>query len=94
MFHLGVYWLSAFNALCIDEGSVSVTDRDECRLTMPYVRKEYPNAADLISYEYPTSELPPGCLFYNDAPPVVYFNSHESGGRNDYSRQICKGNGK
>ena len=96
MFHLAPrYWLSERNTLCSDEGAISVTDRDECYLALPFVREVYPSAADVISQQTSHSDYPVGCfVIAGGGSGNVYFNSHEIGGRDSKYRDICKANGK
>ena len=98
MFHLeagGYYWLSETSTLCSDEGAISVTDKDECYLTLPDVQSVYPNATQNILEEFTSSEYPTGCFLYMYAGGIkVYFNSHETGGRYSNGSDICKGDGK
>ena len=80
------YWLTEPNTLCSDKGAISVTDKDECYLTLPFVRQVYPSADENIALEISKSDRPTGCYFGTH----VLFNSHETGGRHKGSEDICK----
>ena len=96
MFYLGaLYWLSDISTLCSDVGAYSVTGRDECHLTLPFVQEVYPSADENIAHEFSSAGYPVGCFLYISGDTrTVYLNSHETGSRNNYNRDICKGNGK
>ena len=102
-----MYWLSEAGALCSDKGAYPLTDRDECRDAMPFVKSELPSAKDDIGYDHTSGgvpgwpERPHGCflnLHYqsqsNKVSNVKVHWNPSLGNRNIEDQQVCKTGGK
>ena len=80
------------NALCSDLSSgVSIKTLEECQNAVPYIKSEIqgiPNQVNTENSEY----YPKGCYAYQAFG--IYFNTHESGSRQQDSREVCIAPGK
>ena len=82
------------NLVCADGGANILVDETSCRAAVEKIKRFRP--ATYFQRSENVHNYPKGCHLYTAGDGnIVYFNTHESGARNDDARPICKkSNGK
>ena len=75
--------LTGSGEICPDIGKMTIGNLESCREAATFYEKPFDRESDW-------SDHPKGCCLNYDK---VYWNTHETGERNDVTKEICVGTG-
>ena len=85
---LGLYTLTQDNDLCSDSlEHKSIETLEGCQHAVGFVRSIIKDS-NIVVFEEEESEYPKGCYF-QEFSSKMYFNTHSTGHRQRYSREVC-----